>query len=601
MVKQQENTETKVRTSLDFFGLNTGNTNPEKRFVADTSVTQLHLGSNSAEIHINSTQSALQTKSPVPSAFEDMVIEPQSKEHNPSIADILFDEHKLADKITEPLTQIAPDGMGEAEACQAISKPKSFDLLSDGCEPSHSESPMVSQQPPVNQWEKTPTSLQEFVDRFVFIEKGSKVTDLHAPSHLAIMSMKDFNNKYSNVIFLDGKKKVTAPKLWKASPERQDAHYESYLPGDPRLCKNEYGMPIINTYQGAIFDPVYKVDEAQIQVCFDHIKYLIPQNERFELMLDWMAYSLQHPGKRIKFTPFLVSKEHGTGRGWLSEVIQKLLGTHNVKKVKIDELAGRGGGPKYQNYLEGSVCCIVDEVKEDGGKRFEVNDKIRDLLTDDYLPVNLKYGLNGTIKVFTNLFFIGNGDDEKPLLIIPKEDRRLWVLETTVKPMDQSYYIDLYQWLDGEGLKHLYWWLMGRDLSGFNRGQRAPMTPEKQRMISSGQSDLAESFGIVMHELKNGEGGYQGIEVATPLQVRELMKDIAGYDVGTKEEGPLGRLLSNTATQWIGPKGQKIIKWGGNAVRSWILFNAEKWSGKEPVDLRCALDETAKICKNGSV
>jgi hypothetical protein len=597
MVKQQENTETKVRTSRGFSVLNTGNTNPEKRFVADTSVTQLHLGSNSAEIHINSAENHLQTKIPVSSAFEGMVKEPQSKEHNPSILNSQFADHKV-DKITEQLINITLDGMGEAEACPAISKPKSFDLLSDGCEPSHCESPIVPPQPPVNPWETIPSSVQEFVDRFVFIEKGSKVADLYAPRHLAIMSKRDFTNKYSNVIFLAGKNPVLATKLWMKSQKRKIVHCDSFRPGDPVLCKDEYGGMSINTYQGAIFDPVAKVDEVQIQVFFEHFKYLIPQNDSFELMLNWIAYSLQHPGKRIKFTPLLVSEHHGTGRGWLAELIRILLGTHNVKSVKIDEMAGYGGGSKYHNYLDGSVCCIVDEVRDNGGKKFEVSHKIRDLLTEDRLSLNLKYGTNGTVDIFANFLMFSNYLDA---LILALEDRRICVIETIAKPMDEDYYKNLYQWLKGEGPKHLYWWLMDRDLSGFNRGQRSPMTPEKSRMISSGQSDLAESFGIVMQELKDGEGGYLGIEVATPQQVLELMKDVAGYDVGQKEMGQLGKLLSNTATKWIGPKGQKAIKWCGNAVRPWILFNAEKWSGKEPVDLRCSLDETAKICKNGSV
>jgi hypothetical protein len=155
--------------------------------------------------------------------------------------DSLFTNHKVVDKKTEQLNQIVSEGMGEAEVCPAISKEKGIDTSSDGYEPSHSESPIVSPPPSVNPWETMPSSVQEFVDRLVLIGKGSKVADLYAPRHFSIMPMRDFINQYSNIIFLEGKKQVTEPKQWMKSPERKNVHCESFRPGDPVFCKDEYG------------------------------------------------------------------------------------------------------------------------------------------------------------------------------------------------------------------------------------------------------------------------------------------------------------------------------------------------------------------------
>ena len=107
MFEKRENTE--IRESLDVSGLIAEKAIHEEGFIADTSVSPLHLEcSNSAEIHINPAESHLQTKIPVPSIIEVVVKESRSKEHNPSMAGSLFAEHKLADKMTEILKKIAP-------------------------------------------------------------------------------------------------------------------------------------------------------------------------------------------------------------------------------------------------------------------------------------------------------------------------------------------------------------------------------------------------------------------------------------------------------------------------------------------------------------
>jgi hypothetical protein len=160
MLKNSNNTETKARTSRGFFELIEGKANPEERFIAETSVSPLHSEcSNSAENHINSAENHIQTKIPVPSIIEVVVKEPRSKEQNLSMAGSLFAEHKLADKMTEPLTHIATESMGDAEVYPAISKGKDFDLLVDGCEPSNRESLIASPSPLLKSWEVTPSSL----------------------------------------------------------------------------------------------------------------------------------------------------------------------------------------------------------------------------------------------------------------------------------------------------------------------------------------------------------------------------------------------------------------------------------------------------------
>ena len=73
------------------------------------------------------------------------------------------------------------------------------------------------------------------------------------------------------------------------------------------------------------------------------------------------------------------------------------------------------------------------------------DDKVRDKLVDPTLFLNLKYGKNGLYRVFANMMMFSNNKDA---LVLPPDDRRMWVVDTHITPRSEEYYKSLYGDLD---------------------------------------------------------------------------------------------------------------------------------------------------------
>ena len=178
----------------------------------------------------------------------------------------------------------------------------------------------------------------------------------------------------------------------------------------------------------------------------------------------------------------------------------------------------------------------AEEAKEESS-RYTVNDKLRDKLTDSPLPVDVKWGIRATIPVFTNFIMFTNDRDA---LIIPKNDRRLWVTGMFDKHKSQAYYSALYDWLETDGPSQLYWWLMRRPVAPDFIMQRAPMTPEKQHMIDGGRNEIDIGTEAMLAELKAAN-----VAIASIDQMRRWVAELIDETIWpkSKEEGQLRKVL----------------------------------------------------------
>jgi hypothetical protein len=110
-------------------------------------------------------------------------------------------------------------------------------------------------------------------------------------------------------------------------------------------------------------------------------------------------------------------------------------------------LNGESGAGQFQDFLNHSLLCCIEEVK-DGDKRYGITDTIRDYLTENTLEINLKYGAKTTKRVYTNFFWMSNNADA---IVLTEEDRRINVFRTEDKPKGHEYYERLYGWLECGG------------------------------------------------------------------------------------------------------------------------------------------------------
>lgn len=323
--------------------------------------------------------------------------------------------------------------------------------------------------------------LNNFLERFTYVTDGNRVADNNLPAGCSLLKMEEFKNQFASckVPNFETGKHLKITNLWLEHKHRKTARGEAYYPsGDKEILIDD--VLYINTYFAPTFEPTRSID--RLDVFNDHLEYLIPLDIERKWFTDWMAFTLQRPETRCKVTPLHISRHHGTGRGWLVELLELMLGTHNCKKTTMPDLCGEGSGGQFRDYLHQSLLVVIPEVREKNS-RYEVSDKIRDILEAKRLEVNLKYGGKKTINIFCNFFFQSNHWDA---LILPKEDRRIQVITGPNDLKSNDYYVRLYEWLlDSEAIRQLYWWLKRRDISKFNFQRSEPTIGRKRMMANS--------------------------------------------------------------------------------------------------------------------
>ena len=399
--------------------------------------------------------------------------------------------------------------------------------------------------------------MSEFIDRYVYIAHGNSVHDLAGTPHEIPFELREHINFTSEIrMSIDVpkptveqpdrtvEKMVSVSSQWMISPDRKKANAFVYDPGAGRILKTSNGRQLVNRFHMPEFpDPCEGSKECEddlLGIFYRHMEFIIPEEIEREWLISWMAFNLQFPGIRCNVTPLLIATDHGTGRGWIVQLMNSLLGAWNCSKTKMSTLNGDSSAGQFQDFMNETLFCAIEEVK-DADKPYGVLDNVRSYLTENTLEINIKYGAKVTKRVYTNFLLNSNHNDA---LVLKAEDRRINVFKTTGKPKGAEYYERLYEWLEpakkpdddheagllvgrtlpntdgcvptnrgmegaddsieerfydenglnvGVGVACLWHYLMRRDLSGFSH--KRPIENESRReMIRTSQTDVEEMF-----------------------------------------------------------------------------------------------------------
>lgn len=415
-----------------------------------------------------------------------------------------------------------------------------------------------------------------FLRRYLLVEQGKQVADLTRPPQCCLSKLDEFQAVTANVRIEvpaptvadpDKTKMVPVANLWLVNPERQNAFAAGYHPDYGRVYTDPANnQTFVNTFHVPEFDE-FEAELGSLDVFFEHMEYLIPNETERDWFLGWLAFNIQRPQQRCKVTPLHVSTAHGTGRGWLVELIQKLVGSWNCSKTTMEHLCNEGSAGQYQEFLDKTLVCFIEEVRE-SSKRYSISTKIRSTLTDLSLPVNIKFGAKQTKPVYTNFFFMSNHVDA---LVLPEDDRRVQVLFGPKTKRDRAYYDRLYAWsADRFNVAVLYYYLANYELSGFD-WQHSTDTAGRARMIDCNLTPTEAAF----NEFVRGAG-----KVAVCLET--AIKQIEALMEGDPFDNPVDRrqvlkLLQHNAVH------HKQIKINGNPVRPWLVG---EWSETDNDEVR---------------
>ncbi|EDH5351853.1 DNA primase [Salmonella enterica] len=407
-----------------------------------------------------------------------------------------------------------------------------------------------------------------FLERFIYVIEGDQVCDLSRPSYQCMMDMKSFKNLMAPYQFPpEGKgQPVPATKRWIEHRHKKIAETTGYKPGSGRIIERFDGRYEINEF----YMPEHPrtADTSKVSTFLNHMAYLVPdawQREFFIARLGWMV---QRPERRCPISILHVATAHGTGRGWVSQLMERVLGPWNCARTRMKILCDN----QFHDYLYNTLLCTIDEVREND-KRYEVNDKIRDVLTEPRFEVNRKYGSKKTMDIYTGFLFYTNHFDA---LALPEEDRRIAVLGGPDFAASEEHYASLYGALsDSDFIAQVYWYLMGVDLSRFN-WQRAPETKERLLMIESNKSDVESALIEILNN--------PPVPAMTYQQIVNAILAEAGMDLEINQKH-----ITRVLKERIKREAVKL-KVDGMTVRMWLLAKNSEFSNEE-------LREIYKTCE----
>ena len=397
-----------------------------------------------------------------------------------------------------------------------------------------------------------PEFTNEFVNRIAYMMKQKKYYDLEDKE---MYDAEAIDVKYSK--HFDGR--YTPLKYWKQHKDSKVCIDFAYKPDNAQRFINVNKKLMINVYEKHDLEPNPKADTDLFEAL---VKHVIPHDDYREHFLNWFAYPIQHPGKKIRHALLLQSDEFQLGKGSLFDIHRDMIGHHNTNKIDLKEALDKAKG-----YLINKQTVLIDEAKASGSwneKNLFVN-TLKTLITEGKAGVRQLYKDYAEQDTITNYWINTNYRDAFPL---PYNEVRYFVYfseaKRNAKLLEEFHNARLYGELNGGVLAKL----MDRDLSKFKPLGVAPETPyllEMRKMADRPIADyIREEFEQGMHpfdrdlvsvtELFSWLGKNTKIRITRQREVAEALQGLGG-------------ILKKSCA----------VKGMGKYVNIWIIRNHDKY------------------------
>lgn len=414
----------------------------------------------------------------------------------------------------------------------------------------------------------------------VWIGEGSNVGLLSDPRQ--VLSFHDFAGIMAasttevvddDVSQTTGKKKrsreIPNASIWRGLATRKTVMTRTFHAGAQQICHDPDGKLALNSWRRIERHP----SAADIGPFLDQTAYLFPIVEDREMFLDWLAHIEQRPGELPHFGWLHIAANTGTGRNWLASLLARVWRGQVAPNVDLPGLLDSA----FNSALAARVLAIVDEVQEGGNDKYRHISKLKSLVNAEFRDVNPKCIRQFREHNACRWLVFSNHDDALPL---NDTDRRWWVVRHAIDPRPPGAYSTLYRLLgDAEFINAVAVYLKERDISGFNPGQRPPMTDAKRAALSASKS-LIQTYALELVAACPAD-------IATNRHIAFFLSDGASNTTFTS--------AMRRALEELGCERTGVVKINGEAQRCWILRNADHWRGKPSGELAVEAHRAAMV------
>lgn len=314
-----------------------------------------------------------------------------------------------------------------------------------------------------------------------------------------------------------GEKRINPVDVWLGSDGLVEVRGLRMRPDMPRPLYDEDGFKWKNVYTPV----VHPSEGGDASVGRMFLEQLLPDAEERLWFTRWLAYKYRHPevpGPAV----VMVARQHGTGRGTMATIIEKLFGQRYVKALDFSTFAGKTYQSQYNSWGAETLVVTVDESSEaQGGSIYaskrDTYERIKELVEPRAkLRHFVRHGLPPfTAYSYVTYFIATNHADALPL---PADDRRIWV-GTNGERRELEFWDEVNEWMEvPENIGAFAAWLEELDLGEYSPYLPPPMTSGKRAMIEMSASPIDHAMTEALQTLPG--------EVLIPEQIISAMRKV---------------------------------------------------------------------------
>lgn len=296
----------------------------------------------------------------------------------------------------------------------------------------------------------------------------------------------------------EGRRQVSFPEYFKLSQSKTVVSNITWSPKREEIYKERSGSLIYNTYKPISHDHLKKsVSKSDISLYIDLLKYVIPNEAQRETFIDFLAFTMQYPEKKINYSIILGSEYEGVGKDLLLRPVVNFMDNH-CKEITVEMLHS-----DFNHYLYGVKLLIVQEIFTSSYRdKKEIETKLKTLAAapPDKLSVNKKNMQPLEIDNIVNLVATTNHDDALPITNADSS-RRYYAIWSEVKPKSSEYYTKLVKWMyeDG-GMDLVAGYLINKNVSKFKYARSPAKTLFLEKLADSSKDNLYHRIKLLREE-----------------------------------------------------------------------------------------------------
>lgn len=277
-----------------------------------------------------------------------------------------------------------------------------------------------------------------------------------------------------------------------------------YEPGQDDVFYTDEGV-FANIYRefDIEFDPSKKIprDVKNVDRVKAHIAHLLESEKDQRLLLDWLSWVVQNPGKHVNYAILLQGVE-GDGKSFFAEMMRAVMGTSNVTMLNAHIFES-----DFTDWTVGQCLSCVEEVRiVKASNKYEVINRIKTYITNNIVEVHPKGKPVYNAKNTTSYLLFTNFKDALPL---DDDGRRYAVLFSrwqrkvkidAFKAENPTYYEKLYRSIEESPGAIRHWLLNHEQSEEFNPMGDAPWTPAKAFMIKQSKPEFIQVLNEIIEE-----------------------------------------------------------------------------------------------------